>query len=224
MDDAARKKASRICRLLQQNYGDTVVGQPSPPIDELVMTILSQNTADVNSQRAYDKLRATYPTWEDVMSAPEDEMAQAIRSSGYYKLKAKRIKAALSEIQRRVGHLDLSLLSDMTTEDATQWLTSLHGVGPKTAAIVLLFSFGRPTLPVDTHVWRVTRRLGLVPLKVSRENAQPMLEKIIPAHCLYSLNHNLVLHGREVCRARNPKCSDCFLSTLCDWYARGTLP
>ncbi|RDE10701.1 MAG: Fe-S cluster assembly protein HesB [Candidatus Thorarchaeota archaeon] len=222
MDDAARKKATHICRLLQQNYGDTVVEQASPPIDELVMTILSQNTTDVNSQRAYDNLRTTYPTWEEVMSAPEDEMARVIRSSGYYKLKAKRIKAALSEIQRRVGDLDLSLLSDMATDDAAQWLTSLHGVGPKTAAIVLLFSFGRPTLPVDTHVWRVTRRLGLVPLKVSRENAQPMLESIIPAHCLCSLNHNLVLHGRRVCRARNPLCSECFLSTLCDWYASGT--
>jgi endonuclease-3 len=135
-----------------------------------------------------------------------------------YNLKAKRIQTALREINERVGKLDLSLLETMELEDAKKWLTSLHGVGPKTAAIVLLFSFERPVLPVDTHVWRVTKRLGFIGEKVSREKAHVLLEQIMPRSCIPSLNNNLVRHGREVCKAQNPKCEDCFLSGHCLYY------
>jgi endonuclease-3 len=139
-----------------------------------------------------------------------------------YNLKAKRIQTALREINERVGRLDLSLLETMELEEAKNWLTSLHGVGPKTAAIVLLFSFERPVLPVDTHVWRVTKRLGLIGDKVSREKAHVLLEQIMPRSCIPSLNKNLVQHGREVCRAQNPKCDECFLRDICNYYSTKT--
>ena len=213
-----RNKAARICDILIDHYGDIIHPKKLPPIDELVLTILSQNTTDVNSQRAFEKLKTKYPTWEKVLEAPKEGIADAIRSSGVFNIKAQRIKATLLEIKQRVGKLDLSLLEDMQLEEAKQWLTSLHGVGPKTAAIVLLFSFGRPALPVDTHVWRVTKRLGLIDEGTSREKAHILLEDIVPQDCIYSLNYNLVRHGRKICRAQNPLCSECILSKRCDYF------
>jgi len=168
--------------------------------------------------RAYESLKDRYSTWEEVLESTEEEVALFIKSSGMYNLKARRIQAALREIKERVGKLDLSHLATMDLEEAKKWLTSLHGVGPKTAAIVLLFSFERPVLPVDTHVWRVTKRLGLIDEKVSREKAHVLLEEIMPQSCIPSLNKNLVRHGREVCKAQNPQCDDCFLSGLCRYY------
>ncbi|MHA1943096.1 MAG: endonuclease III domain-containing protein [Candidatus Thorarchaeota archaeon] len=213
-----RLKAKKVCDILIRYYGKAVSSRKLPPLDELVMTILSQHTSDVNMFRAFEALKKRYPTWEEVLEAPQDELALFIRSSGMYNLKAKRIQATLREINNRVGKLDLSLLENMEIEKAKKWLTSLYGVGPKTAAIVLLFSFERPVLPVDTHVWRVTKRLGIIEEKVSREKAHILLERYMPASCIPSLNKNLVRHGREVCRAQNPHCDDCFLSHLCDYY------
>lgn len=215
-----KKKAVRICKLLVKHYGDTIVDRKLLPIDELVLTILSQNTNDVNMYRAFESLKRAYPTWEQVMHAPTSELGEVIKSSGFFRIKAKRIKATLLEIKRRVGKLDLSHLETMHLIEATDWLTSLHGVGPKTAAIVLLFCFGKATLPVDTHVWRVTKRLGLIPENTSRENAQVLLETIIPTSCIYSLNHNLIRLGREVCRARKPTCTICFLVGNCEFVSR----
>ena len=212
------KKAEKVCKILIDKYGKDVSERKLPPIDELVMTILSQHTNDINMYRAFESLKETYSCWEEVLAAPQDELAVSIRSSGMYNLKAKRIQASLREIQERVGKLDLSLIETMEISEAKEWLTSLHGVGPKTAAIVLLFSFGLPVLPVDTHVWRVTKRLGIIDMKVSREKAHDLLEKIMPRDCIPSLNKNLVQHGREVCRAQNPKCADCFLNKICDFY------
>jgi endonuclease-3 len=211
-------KAEKICKLLIQNYGEAVSERKLPPIDELVMTILSQHTNDVNMLRAFTNLKASYSTWEEVLNAPREELAQVIRSSGMFNLKAKRIQMVLGEIQARVGKLDISHLKTMELKEAKEWLTSLHGVGPKTAAIVLLFSFERPTLPVDTHVWRVTKRLGLIEKKVSREKAHELLEQIVPSECIPSLNKNLVRHGREVCHSQKPHCVDCFLKNLCVYY------
>jgi endonuclease-3 len=211
-------KAEQICDLLVQNYGEAVSERKLPPIDELVMTILSQHTNDTNMLRAFKSLKESYSTWEEVVTAPQDELAQVIRSSGMFNLKAKRIQAALREIQNRVGKLDLSHLKTMELDEAKEWLTSLHGVGPKTAAIVLLFSFGRPVLPVDTHVWRVTKRLGLIQPKVSREKAHNLLEQIMPSECIPSLNKNLVRHGREICHSQKPRCNECFLKNLCTFF------
>ena len=212
------KKAEKVCKILITKYGKEVSERKLPPIDELVMTILSQHTNDINMYRAFESLKETYSSWEEVLAAPQDELAVSIRSSGMYNLKAKRIQATLREIQERIGKLDLSVIETMEIPEAKKWLTSLHGVGPKTAAIVLLFSFGLPVLPVDTHVWRVTKRLGIIDMKVSREKAHDLLEKIMPRDCISSLNKNLVQHGREVCRAQNPKCADCFLNKICDFY------
>jgi endonuclease-3 len=213
-------KAERICRVLIAHYGNIIAERKMDAIDELVLTILSQNTNDVNMFRAYRSLKSAYPNWTDVLNAPEDELGQVIKSSGFFRVKAKRIKATLREVNERVGRLDLSHLEHMSTEDATKWLVSLHGVGPKTAAIVLLFCFGKATLPVDTHVWRVTKRLGLISEKATRESAQKALERVIPPSCIYSMNHNLIRHGREVCTARNPKCSICFLNDMCSYYQK----
>ncbi|MFW9844311.1 MAG: endonuclease III domain-containing protein [Candidatus Thorarchaeota archaeon] len=218
MSEKIRKKAENICRILIGKYGKEVSERKLPPIDELVMTILSQHTNDINMFRAFESLKVTYSSWEEVLAAPQDELAVSIRSSGMYNLKAKRIQATLREIKQRVGKLDLSLIEDMEIHEAKEWLTSLHGVGPKTAAIVLLFSFDLPVLPVDTHVWRVTKRLGIIDKNVSREKAHDLLEQIIPPDCIPSLNKNLVRHGREICRAQNPKCDKCFLNEICDFY------
>ena len=174
MSSEIRKKAEKVCKILIKKYGKEVSERKLPPIDELVMTILSQHTNDVNMYRAFERLKATFSTWEEVLEAPQSELATAIYSSGMYNLKAKRIQATLREIQERVGKLDLSLLEKMEIKEAKEWLISLHGVGPKTAAIVLLFSLGLPVLPVDTHVWRVTKRLGIIDMKVSREKAHDL--------------------------------------------------
>ncbi len=211
-------KAQEICKILIQHYGDEISERQLPPLDELVMTILSQHTNDANMYRAFENLKRFYPTWDDVLQAPQNELAQVIRSSGMFNLKAKRIQATLHEIQNRIGQLDLSHLESMELDEAKEWLTSLHGVGPKTAAIVLLFSFRRSVLPVDTHVWRVTKRLGLIDSNVSREKAQVLLEQILPHECIPSLNKNLVYHGREVCKSQNPRCSDCILNSQCDYF------
>lgn len=218
MSDDIRKKAEKICKILISKYGKEVSERKLPPIDELVMTILSQHTNDINMYRAFESLKGTYSSWEEVLAAPQDELAVSIRSSGMYNLKAKRIQATLREIKKRVGKLDLSIIETMEIHEAKEWLTSLHGVGPKTAAIVLLFSFGLPVLPVDTHVWRVTKRLGIIDMKVSREKAHDLLEQIMPRDCIPSLNKNLVRHGRDICRAQNPKCNNCFLNRICDFY------
>jgi len=213
-----RKKASAVCDLLIQQYGDRISERRIPPIDELVLTILSQHTNDLNMIRAFESLKKTYSTWEEVLEAPQDKLGNVIRSSGMYNVKAKRIQATLREIKKRVGKLDISHLEDMDLEAAKKWLTSLHGVGPKTAAIVLLFSFGKAALPVDTHVWRVTKRLGLIEDSTSREKAHVLLDVMIPRDCIYSLNYNLVRHGREVCRSQKPQCSKCILSDACAYH------
>jgi len=214
----SKQKAEKTCAVLIRKYGKTVSDRKLPPIDELVMTILSQHTSDTNMIKAFDSLKNRYTTWEQVLEVPQNELAEVIRSSGMFNLKAKRIQSTLREINERVGRLDLSILEDMPLEKAKLWLTSLHGVGPKTAAIVLLFSFGKPSLPVDTHVWRVTKRLGIIGQNVSRERAHELLEQVIPKDCIHSLNNNLVRHGREICKAQKPQCDICFLSDICDYY------
>ncbi|MBS3793931.1 MAG: endonuclease III [Candidatus Thorarchaeota archaeon] len=214
-----KQKARDVCQILIENYGDIIHERRLPPIDELILTILSQNTTDVNSRRAFESLKERFDSWEAILKAPQEEVAEAINCSGLYNVKAERIKAGLAEIENRIGELDLALLDDMPLDEAKKWLTSLHGVGPKTAAIILLFSFGRPALPVDTHVWRVTKRLDLIDQDTSREKAHVVLEEIIPHDCVFSLNRNLVKHGREICKAQNPLCENCFLKDYCDYYA-----
>ena len=206
-------------RLLKQ-YGDR--GKPGVRdlIGLLVSTILSQNTNDALRDRAFASLRARFRSWEEVRDAPLEEVEEAIRVSGLSYQKARRIQQALRRITEEAGALDLSFLKSMELEGARRWLMSIEGVGPKTAAIILLFGLGMPAFPVDTHIFRVSRRLGIIPERATREKAHRILEALIPPEHYYSFHLNMIEHGRRVCSPRNPRCRDCVLSDLCDFYRK----
>ncbi|HET91861.1 MAG TPA: endonuclease III [Chloroflexi bacterium] len=210
------QKILRIHDLLLDAYGDHP-WQPTDPVAALVNTILSQNTNDVNRDRAFDQLRDRFPTWEAVRDAPQADLVEAVRPAGLGPTKAPRIQAALRAITEQEDAITLDFLRDMSTEEARAWLLDIPGVGPKTAAIVLCFALGKPAFPVDTHVHRVTRRLGLIPEKTNREKAHPLLEALIPEEIYYPFHLNLIEHGRAVCQARKPACPSCILQALCDY-------
>jgi len=190
------------------------------PISELVSTILSQNTNDVNRDRAFQQLRERFPSWERVRDADVDEIKDAIRVSGLANSKGPTIQRALRRITEERGELSLGFLQEMSVEHAKNWLTETKGVGVKTASIVLLFSLGKPAFPVDTHVHRVTKRLGLTGPKASRERAHRILEETLPEETYYAFHLNVIRHGREVCVASTPRCEECVLSDLCAYYAQ----
>jgi len=215
-----RNRALTISERLGAAYGRPTWRQHYDPVSELVLVFLSQNTSDLNSRRAYERLRQRYTTWEEVAAAALPELADAIRSGGLADIKAPRIQEALRRILTERGELSLDFLADLPLEEATAWLTSLKGVGHKSAAIVLLFSFGRPAFPVDTHVQRVSLRLGIAPSATNREQTQAQWEALVPAAAYYSLHLNLITHGRQVCRPTKPLCGRCTLSDLCDWRQR----
>ncbi len=210
-------KLARVTALLRQAYGPR---RPSRrrqnPLDALVHTLLSQNTSDVNSSRAFARLRQRFPDWEDVHRAPLRSLISAIRSGGLANIKAVRIKALLEQIWAEQGHFDLSFLSDLPDEEVRAYLARFKGIGPKTIACVLLFGMGRPAFPVDTHVFRVSRRLGLLDGRPTPETAQASLESRVPPGDRYALHLDLVQHGRQVCRARRPACGSCILARVCD--------
>lgn len=213
----------RVYHLLVAAYGlrRWSAGKHMAPLDELVLTILSQHTSDVNSIRAFEELRQRLPTWEQVANAPLSEIADAIRSGGLAVQKAPRIQSALRSIYAQRGDYSLDFLKDMSLEDARAWLTTLNGVGPKTAAIVLLFSLGRPALPVDTHIHRVTQRLGLIGLKTSEAQAHKILEPLLEPNQMYTFHIDMITHGRQICKAQRPLCEICPLQRECDYYQRG---
>jgi endonuclease-3 len=192
------------------------------PVDLLVSTMLSQNTSDFNSLRAFASMKSAYPNYESLLRAPVEEVAGKIRVGGLSGIKAQRIKEALGRIKMDAGSIDLDFLQEMGKEEAQDYLLSLSGVGPKTAAVVLLFAFRLPALPVDTHVYRVSRRIGLAPEDASIEEAQRVLERVTPPEKYISLHLNLIRHGRRVCRARDPIHKGCALRYLCDCYLRAT--
>lgn len=205
---------------MTSEYGRKVQEYAYDPLDTLIETILSQNTSDVNSARAFESLRFRYPRWSDVLAADQAEIAETIRSGGLAEIKADRIKSVLSLLSRQRGDLSLDFLGEMELRDAERWLTSLHGVGPKTAAIVLLFSLGKPAFPVDTHVFRVSRRIGLAGQKSSKEAVQRELERIVRPEEYYNLHVNLIEHGRRKCKARAPRCGECAISDMCDFFSQ----
>jgi endonuclease-3 len=211
------QKIIRIHNLLMTEYGDHP-WHPHDPVATLVSTILSQNTNDVNRDRAFEQLRKRFLSWEAVRNAPEEEVIDAIRPAGLGPTKAPRIQEALTRITEEQGEISLDFLADLPVEEARAWLLDLPGVGPKTAAIVLLFALGMPAFPVDTHVHRVTRRLGLIPEKTSREHAHELLEALIPPEIYYAFHLNLIEHGRAVCHARNPEHKRCVLRDECAFY------
>lgn len=204
-----------ILETLNRVYGEPTWRDPLPPIHELVSTILSQNTNDTNRDRAFNSLRARFPTWEEVRSAPEEEIIDAVRVAGLANQKGPRIKAVLNQIYDEIGSLDLSFLAEMPVEDARAWLMRFNGVGPKTAAIVLQFSLGRPAFPVDTHVYRVTGRLGVRPLSMNVEKTHQLMEELIDPADYYTGHLNLIRLGRETCHPRKPDCPHCPVRDLC---------
>jgi len=212
-----REKALKVHNKLLEAFGEPIWRNPLPPVDELISTILSQNTNDVNRDRAFDSLRAKFPTWEQVRDADTDEIIDAIRVAGLANQKGPRLQQVLRDITAERGSLDLSFLKDMPLEEARDWLTKFKGVGPKTAAIVLCFSLGRPAFPVDTHVYRVTGRIGLRPEKITVEQAHPYLEDVFPIETYYAAHLNIIRLGREVCGARKPNCPVCPVRDLCDY-------
>jgi endonuclease-3 len=212
---ALARRARAVHTALLKAYGEPVWRNPLPALDELVSTILSQNTNDLNRDRAFEALRARFPSWEAVRDAPEAEVVDAIRPAGLANQKGPRIQAVLRAITAERGALNLDFLRDLPVAEARDWLTQFKGVGPKTAAIVLLFALGRPAFPVDTHVHRVTGRLGLRPEKLSADDCHAYFEDLLPPNTYYAAHLNLIRHGREVCHARNPECGRCVLLSLC---------
>lgn len=212
-------RALKIHKILGDFYGYPEWRNPLPPLDELVSTVLSQNTNDINRDRAFDALTGKYPSWEDVRDASEQEVINTIRPAGLANQKGPRIQKILREITAQKGSLDLSFLNDMPAEEARQWLLEFKGVGPKTAAIVLQFSLGKPAFPVDTHIYRVTGRTGIRPPKMSADQAHAYMEEILPAEAYYPAHLNIIRLGREICSARKPNCNQCPLNEICDYFA-----
>jgi len=218
--NALAKRALKIHERLLEFYGEPIWRSPLPAIDELVSTILSQNTNDLNRDRGFNALRAKFGTWEEVRDAQTAGVVDAIRPAGLANQKGPRIQQVLRSITEERGRLDLAFLEELTVDEAKTWLMRFKGVGPKTAAIVLCFSLGKPAFPVDTHIYRVTGRIGLRPEKMTVEQAHPHLESLFPPETYYAAHLNIIRLGREICQARRPRCEICPIIKLCDYGKR----
>jgi endonuclease III len=200
---------------LRAVYGEIPWRAHGDGITELILTILSQHTADTNSGRAFANLLARFSDWDAMRTAELADIVDATRPAGLSTTKAPRIQAVLQQIFQERGNYDLSFLADLPLDDARAWLTALPGVGPKTAACVLMFALGMPALPVDTHVFRVAKRLGLLPGKATANAAHQILEDLVPTELMYEFHVGLIKHGRHCCRALQPACETCVLSSAC---------
>lgn len=209
-----------VQRRLRASQGRFVPKPRLPVIDELVATVLSQHTADTNSERAFTQLKTRFPDWQQVADAPVNEVADAIRCGGIADQKACRIQQLLAAIEAREGSIDLSRLHDLDDAAVETYLMSLPGVGPKTAACVLVFSMGRPAFPVDTHVHRIVRRLGWVPPNATADRTHQVLAAAVPPRIKYDLHLAMITHGRTVCRAQQPRCDRCVLRDMCAYVNR----
>jgi endonuclease-3 len=213
-----RERLKRAADILDDFYGRPVLSPRYPPVDELVFTVLSQNTADVNTERTFASLKARFPDWAAVRDASVGRIEEAIALGGLAHTKAPRVKRILEVISARTGAPDLGELDGMGDEEAQAYLVALPGVGPKTAACVLLFALERPVMPVDTHVHRVARRLGIIGEKVTADQAHPLLTELAgpdDAEQVYAVHVGFVRHGRRICHSRRPECDACPLAPLC---------
>lgn len=208
-----------IAKILAKTYGYPEWRPSMPPVDEMVSTILSQNTNDTNRDRGFMALKERFETWEEVRDAPPKEVINAIRPAGLANQKGPRIQSALQHLTETQGEITLDFIEKMSVEEAKAWLTSIHGIGPKTAAIILLFAMGKPAFPVDTHVHRVSTRLGLIGKKTSADKAHDVLEEIVPEADFYPFHLQMIRHGRQICHARNPECGRCPLRDLCTYFS-----
>lgn len=206
---------AEIVQLLAEEYGNITWHSRAAPLSELIMTILSQNTSDHNSRRAFDSLLSRFGSWDAVAESSVEDIAEAIKLGGLSKVKAPRIKLILQQIESQRGSLDLMFLKKMPVAEAKTWLRHLPGVGPKTAACVLLFSLRKPVLPVDTHILRVAKRLGLIDSRVSAEKAHEILGDMVPARDVYRFHILMIEHGRRICKAQRPRCRECVLLKIC---------
>ena len=224
--DGGRGRIAAVQRRLRAEQGGFTPKPGLPVIDELVATVLSQHTSDTNSERAFARLTARFPDWQQVADAPHDEVAGAIRCGGIADQKARRIQQILAAIEDREGRISLDRLHDLDDAAVTAYLTSLPGVGPKTAACVLVFSMNRAAFPIDTHVHRIATRLGWIRAGTSAEKAHELLAPLVPPGIRYDLHVALVTHGRTVCHARRPDCAGCVLRDLCVYgsFAAGHRP
>jgi endonuclease-3 len=211
------EQAREVFARLLEAFGRPEWREPLSPLDELVSTILSQNTNDRNRDVAFGRLLASFPTWEAVRDAPPEAVIDAIRPAGLANQKGPRIQSVLREITRERGRLDLEFLRQLPPADAHAWLMRFNGVGPKTAAIVLQFALDMPAFPVDTHVYRVSGRIGLRPLKMTVEQAHPYLAGMFPPEEYGPAHLNLIRLGREICAARRPMCEICPVRPVCDY-------
>jgi endonuclease-3 len=214
-------RVTKIVRRLERYYGECRrPKRRAKALDVLVRTILSQNTSDVNSHAAFDQLKRRFSKWEEVKNAPTRSIEAAIRRAGLSRIKAPRIKSILQEIESQRGNLSLKFLTRWPRERAYEYLLTLTGIGPKTAACVLLFAFGKPVLPVDTHILRVSKRIGLIGAEVNAEKAHKILGEMVPEDKVYAFHILLIEHGRTLCVARNPKCPECPLLEICNYGKR----
>jgi len=215
----SRTRLASAAKRLREHFGPATLGATEPPLDLLVRTILSQHTSDRNRDLAYAALRQAFPTWEGVLASPTEAVAEAIRGAGLHYQRAGRLQNVLRRVQEEQGTLSLGFLADLSDDAAEEWLLSLPGVGKKTAYVVLLFGFARPFFPVDTHIKRVTERLGLTD---GRGDPHDDLRPLVPQGRGLELHLHLIRLGRELCRPRRPRCPECPLLELCP-YGRETL-
>jgi endonuclease-3 len=212
--------ARRQLALLKKAFGRPRLGSRHAPLDELILTVLSQHTSDVNRDRAYAALRGRFPAWEDVLKARRADVERAIRAGGLARTKSRVIQEILRRVLEDQGRLDLEALRTMPLAEARAYLLGLRGVGEKTACCVLLFACGRPAFPVDTHIHRIARRLGWVPAKATPQRTHAILAGLIPKSRYLEAHLNLISLGRQICQARAPRCPACPLRRQCRYAAR----
>jgi len=211
-------KYAPVAKALREVYGELQWHPGQGGMDELVSCILSQNTNDTNRDRGFSALKDRYPTWQDVVDAPTDEVIDTIRPAGLANQKAPRIQNALEIIYAERGEYNIDFLADMDPEDAKTWLTNIKGIGPKTAAIVLCFAYDMPAFPVDTHVHRTGKRIGFLPEEITADRAHTVMEAIVPPSDYFAFHIYLIRHGRDTCNARTPHCERCPIAQHCDYY------
>ena len=224
--DASAEKIKKISKLLNREYGERIWRPSGDPLKVLIGTILSQNTSDNNSHQAFRNLKNRFKNWDDIRKAPTKRIEKAIKHGGLAKIKAKRIKdmrkhqEILNRIHKDNHNTNLSHLKKMETQKVIEYLKRFKGVGEKTVACVLLFSLGRPIIPVDTHVLRLSRRLDLIPEKTEPKKAHQILQKLVQKNLVFSFHLNLIEHGRKICKAKNPRCDECVLFDLCKAFEK----
>jgi len=219
-----QEQTTLILLRLEASYGVAIPPTARDPLDELIACILSQSTSDVNSFRAFANLKSRFPNWEAAAEASIEEVADSIRSGGLANSKAPRIQAILRSVAARHGAMNLDFLTGLSDAEGMAYLTALPGVGPKTAAIVLCFALGRPVLPVDTHVFRVAWRLGLIEKKIGEAKAHSVLQAQLQPELSFRFHVAFLTHGRRVCKAPLPRCGVCTLTDLCRYYKENGAP